>query len=257
MGMLDRIKKRSFDGFKEFVLSMETTGGAGRQQILMAGILEDPIFMSYVMKNVRTFDDFLNLPSGDIDTVLKTQDQIMSVMAKCIFGMPEDKIKSIESSIPKYMSKLKDELSYLKEVTPGEKEGAKYFILRIVRKLQQEENIEGFRWELPPNGIFHPRIYKDGKAEIYFESGVLAATGDIVKGRRFSAWKHYYDTGTLMAEGEYYEGLKTGVWIYYFGNGKIRSQGKYKSDLKQGQWKEWDRSGVETLAEFNDGIKKN
>lgn len=257
MGMLDRIKRRQFDGFKEFVLNMETTGSTSRQQILMAGILEDPIFMTYVMKNVRTFDDFLNLPSDEIDTVLKTQDQLMGVLAKCIFGMPEDKIMALESSIPKHLSRLKDELSYLKEVTPSEKEGARYYILKVVRKLQTQEDIHGFKWHLPSQDLFHPKVHKDGKFQIFFESGVLAAEGEIVKGKRNHFWKHFYDTGKLMAEGEYTDGLKSAVWVYYYGNGNIKSQGKYKADLKHGMWKEWDRTGVVSQVEYNEGVKKS
>ncbi len=257
MGMLDRIKKRSFDGFKEFVLNVETSSASSRQQILLTGILEDPVFMTYVMKNVRTFEDFINLPSDEIDTVLKTQEQMMGVVAKCVFGLDPVKMTAFESNIPKYLSKLKDELGYLKEVTPGEKEGAKNFILKAVRKLQAQESIQGFPWQLPSPNIFYPKTYKDGECEIYFESGVLAATGEVAKGKRSSIWKHFYDSGKLMAEGEYSDGLKIGVWAFYYGNGSIKSQGKYKSDLKHGQWKEWDRSGVMSLAEYLEGIKKD
>lgn len=254
--MLDRIKRRHFDGFKEFVLNMETTGSTVRQQILMAGILEDPVFMTYVMKNVRTFDDFLNLPSDEMEKVLSHQDQLIGVFAKCVFGMPDEKIMEFESMIPKFFVKIKDELSYLKEVTPAEKEGARYYILKIVRKLQMGEYINGFRWEHPPQDLFHPKVWKDGKAQIYFESGVLAAEGEIVKGKRNSFWKHHYDSGKLLAEGEYLDGLKTGVWVFYYGNGNIKSQGRYRQDLKQGLWKEWDRAGNMTQAEYSEGVKK-
>ena len=254
--MLDRIKRRHFEGFKEFVLNMETTGSTTRQQILMAGILEDPVFMTYVMKNVRTFDDFLNLPSDEMDKVLMHQDQLMGVFAKCIFGMPDEKIMALEGMIPKFFGRIKDELSYLKEVTPGEKEGAKYYILKIVRKLQMSEAINGFRWDHPPQELFHPKVWKDGKAQIYFESGVLAAEGEIAKGKRNSFWKHHYDTGKLLAEGEYVDGLKTGVWVFYYGNGNIKSQGRYRQDLKQGKWKDWDRNGSMSETEYNEGVKK-
>jgi hypothetical protein len=256
MGMLDRIKKRQFDGFKEFVLNMETTGSTSRQQIFMTGILEDPVFMTYVMKNVRTFEDFLNLPSDEIDAVIGHQDQVLGVLAKCIQGMPDDKIMSLESTIPKHMPKLKDELTYLKEVTPSEKEVSRFFIMKIARKLQMQESINGFAWQLPPQDLFHPKTLKDECQKIFFESGVLAAEGEIVKGKRCGFWKHYYDSGKLLAEGEYVNGYKSGVWVFYYGNGSIKSQGKYKSDLKQGFWKEWDRAGQISEAEFHEGVKK-
>jgi hypothetical protein len=256
MGMLDRIKKKKFVGFKEFVLNMETSGQSSRQLILMRGILEDPVFMANVMKNVRTFDDFLNLPSDEIDTVIKTQDQILGVLAKCFFGSPQSEISAFESMIPKYISRLKDELAYLTEVTPSEKEGAKYFILKLVRKLQMAETIQGFAWRLPPLEIFHPKVYKDGPTQIYFESSILAAEGDTLRGKRTNRWKHFYDSGKLLAQGEYHDGLKTGVWVFYFGNGSIKSQGDYKLDLKHGMWKDWDRAGVMSETDYIEGVKK-
>lgn len=253
--MLDRIKKKQLDGFKEFVINMETTGSVTRQQIFMTGILEDPVFMTYVMKNLKTFDDFLRLPSDEIDTVLKHQEQLIGVFAKCVFGLPEDKLMSFESVIPKHLAKLKDELSYLKEVTPSEREGARFYIMKLARKLQIQEDIRGFNWAFPPQELFHPKVFKDGKQKIYFESGVLAAEGDSIKNKRVGFWKHYYDTGKLLAEGEYSDGYKSGVWVLYYSNGSIKSQGKYKGDLKQGIWQDWDRNGVESKSEFHEGVK--
>lgn len=257
MGMLDRIKRKQLDGFKEFVINMETTPSATRQHIFITGILEDPVFMTYVMKNIKTFDDFLNLPSDEIDTVLKHQDQLIGVFAKCVHGLGEDKIMGLESVIPKHLSKLKDELSYLREVTPAERDGARNYILKTARKLQLQEAIRGFSWSHPPQDLFHPKTFKDGKQKIFFESGVLAAEGDCIKNKRVGFWKHFYDSGKLLAEGEYTDGYKSGVWVFYYSNGTIKSQGKYKSDLKQGSWQDWDRHGVETRSEFHEGVKKD
>jgi hypothetical protein len=256
MGMLDRIKKRQIDGFKEFVINMETTGAQTRGQIFTAGVLEDPIFMSYVMKNIRTFDDFLQINSDDIDTVLTTQEQILGIFAKCIFGNDQGKIMDLESVLPRLMSKIKDELSYLKEVTPAEREGAKFYIMKVARKLQTEEMIHGFQWKLPPQDVFYPKQYKDGEVKIHFESGVVAAEGDYQRGKRMGAWRHNYDVGNILAEGDYSDGLKSGVWVFYYNNGNLKSQGKYKSDLKHGLWKEWDRNGVMSEVEYADGVKK-
>lgn len=254
--MLDRIKKRQNDGFKEFVINMETTASVTRAQIFTAGVLEDPIFMSYVMKNIRTFDDFMNLDSDDIDTVLTSQDQIMGLFAKCIFGADEAKIMNLEAMIPRLMSRLKDEISYLKEVTPMERDGARFYIMKVARKFQMEEKINGFSWKLPPQDVYYPKVHKDGKVKIHFESGVVAAEGEYQKGKRLGQWRHNYDQGNVLAEGDYSDGLKSGVWVFYYSNGNIKAQGKYKSDLKHGLWKEWDRAGVMTETEYNDGVKK-
>lgn len=253
--MLDRIKRKQLLGFKEFVLNMETTGPATRQNILMAGILEDPKFMAYVMRNIKTFHHVLELPTEELEKVLSHQEQIVGVMAKCIFGEPDETIKSLETSLPRYSSRLKDEISYLNEVSASEKEGAKYYILKIVRKLQMNEEIHGFSWDLPPQDFFHPKVLKDGKCQIHFDSGILAAEGEILKGKRTLFWKHYYDSGSLLAEGEYNDGLKTGSWTFFYGNQKPKAEGYYRFDLKHGHWKEWDRSGVLAEVEYNEGVK--
>src|SRR4051812_19457142 len=109
MPMLDRIKKRQNDGFKEFVISMETSNPLTRGQIFTTGVLEDPIYMMHVMKNIRTFDDFLQLDSGELETVLNSQDQLMTLLAK---SMCKDvtKLNLFETNNPKIFSRLKDEL---------------------------------------------------------------------------------------------------------------------------------------------------
>lgn len=256
MGMLERIKKKHLEGFKDFVLNMETTGQLKRQQILIAGILEDPVFMTYVMKNVRNFNDFLTLPSEEVEKVLLEQEQLLGVLAKSLFGMTEEKIGEFTQSVPKFASKIHDELSYLKDVSTSEIDGARYYIIKIVRKLQMQELINGFRWQLPPQDLFQQKTPKDGPSKIYFESGILAAEGEVIKGKRTNFWKHYYDSGKLMAEGEYLTGLKHNAWVFYYGNGDIKAQGKYRSDLKQGLWKEWDRNGVLFQSEYYEGVKK-
>ncbi len=256
MGMLERIKKRQIEGFKEFVINLETSSGATRAQIFTAGVLEDPIYMDFVMKNVRTFEDFLNLSGDEIETVLESQDKLIGLFAKSLDGLAPDRIKEVESSITRLMSKLRDERSYLSEVTSQEREGARFYLLKIVRKLQMEEKIYGFSWNLPPQDLYYPKTYKDGLARIVFESGVLAAEGLYHKGKRLGTWVHNYDKGNLLAQGEYSEGLKSGQWSFYYPNGNLRSQGKYKADLKQGTWKEWDRSGALTEFEYDQGVKK-
>lgn len=257
MGMLDRIKKRQIDGFKEFVISMETTASSSRGQIFTVGVLEDPIFMSHVMKNIKTFDDFLTLDGDEIEKVIFSQEQLMGIFAKCLFNGPETDISSLESIVPKLISRLRDEISYISALTPAEKEGAKFYLMKVCRKLQQEERIRGFAWKLPPQDIYFTKTMKDGEMEVFFENGVLASKGNYTKGKRFGFWKHFYETGSLLAEGDYSDGLKTGNWVFYYSNNKVKSMGKYKDDLKHGLWKEFDRNGKEVEVEYAEGVKKN
>jgi hypothetical protein len=255
MSMLDRIKKRRYDGFKEFVVNIETTSSANRQHIFLNGVLEDPIFMSEVMKNIRNLEDFLNLPTHEISSVFQTQDQLIKIFAKCVFGWSAEKLVSLERVIPKYVSNIREELSYLNDVSNVDRESSIGFLLKTVRNLQAKELIAGFPWKLPPQDIFNPKIYVDGPVQITFESGLLAAEGPIFRGKRVSSWKHYYDSGQLLAEGEYSDGLKSGLWTHYYINGSKRSEGKYVGDLKHGQWKEWDRSGDLREINYVEGVK--
>jgi antitoxin component YwqK of YwqJK toxin-antitoxin module len=257
MGMLERIKKRQFDGFKDFVINLETTGFKSRSHILSLAILEDPVFMTYVMKNIKTFDDFLNLPTDEIEKVLESQDQVPHIFAKGLYGLDDHLIYSFKSTMPRFFSRLKDELSYMKDISKSEKEGAVFHLLKIVRNLQSDDKIQGFFWHLPPVEVFYPKLFKDGEVTIFFESGVIAASGPYLKSQREGTWKHFYDTGKLFAQGDYINGEKAGVWTYYYLSGAQKSQGLFKNDLKNGPWQEWDRSGVETLVHYKDGIKED
>lgn len=253
--MLDRIKKKQFQGFKEFVQSMEITAMPTRQQIFITGVLEDPVFMSWVMKNIKTFDDVMKLPGDDLDAILGHQDQILSLFAKTIKELSSDEIQEISKNVPRFASRLKDELSYLGEISATEKQGAKMYLVKTARHLQMEELIKGFGWALPPMELFYPKTYPDGFQEINFESGILAATGEYFKGKRSGPWKHYYDNGKLLAEGDYYDGHKLGTWTFFYSGGNVKSQGKFKLDQRQGIWKEYDREGKVTEHEFKDGSK--
>jgi antitoxin component YwqK of YwqJK toxin-antitoxin module len=257
MGMLDRIKKRQINGFKDFVISMETSSGQKRGQIFMAGVLEDPIFMSYVMKNIKSFDDFLKLDSEEIDAVLSSQEQILTLFAKYLHGSPQEILTSFETTIPRLISRLKDELSYLSQVTTSEKEGAKFYIMKVTRQLQMEEKIHGFSWRLPPQDVYYQKQLKDGQSTISFENGVVAAEGLLIKGRRMGEWKHFYENGKLLAQGDYFDSLKAGEWSFYYSNGDLKSRGKYKADEKHGLWREYDRNGTLSEVEYVEGFRKD
>lgn len=255
MGMLERIKKKQIDGFKDFVQNLEITAGSTKHQIFTTGVLDDPVYMSWVMKNLKTFEDFMKLPTEDIEEVLSHQDRIISIFVKCFWGEGEDKITGLESVIPRFMSQIRDEVSYIQNVTPSEKEGARYYMVKSVRKLMSEEKINGFRWELPPMDIFYTRTYKNGLVELFYESGAIAAKGPMEANKRTGQWQHFYETGQTLAFGDYYEGVKVGEWTFNYANGKVKSAGKYIADDKHGIWKEWDKNGEMKETVFSEGVK--
>lgn len=251
--MLERIKKKQLEGFREFVMNLETTSLQSRGQIFTSGVLEDPMYMSWVMKNIRTFEDFMKLPADEIEKVLSSQESMVNVFVRALDD--NSPLQSLETVVPKLMSKIRDEKEYVKDVAPDAKISARSHIMKVARKLQSTEIIMGFRWQLPPMEVFYPKTFKDGLTEICFDSGVMAAKGMMEKNKRIGPWVHYYDNGRMLAQGDYLEGLKEGNWIFYYSNGKERAQGKYFVDQRHGMWKEWDREGVVAEVEYKEGVR--
>jgi hypothetical protein len=254
--MLERIKKKQESGFKEFVVSMESANSQRRTQIFTTGVLEDPLYMAYVVKNIKVFEDVLKLDPSDINSVL-TLDKMIIFLAKALSDLNEEDLQKFEQLlIPKHVAKLREELKDLNgQVTVLEREGAKQFILMNVRKFQLEERIPGFAWSLPPKHLYVPQAYKDGPFMKFFEDGAKAVEGKYLKGKREGEWKHYYDKGSKFAEGEYLNGFKNGHWYFYYRDGKIRSEGIYVQDQKDGPWKEWDRDGNFVEVNYIEGVK--
>lgn len=254
--MLDRIKKKQISGFKDFVINIETASVEKRTQIFTTGVLEDPIYMNYVIQNVRSFKDLLALDDDDLSKLLLSQEQIFTLFAKSLFSSKELETYSFQTALPHLASRFKDEMSYIERVTPLEQEGARIYLLKLARKLQMEERIHGFKWALPPQEIYFPKVPKDGNQKILFVSGALAAEGEIFKGKRTGVWKHYFNSGKVLAQGDYLEGLKAGEWTFYYPSGEPKSQGMYKSDSKAGRWKEWDHQGNVSEVSYIEGIKQ-
>jgi hypothetical protein len=256
MAMLDRIKKKQWDGFKEFVESLEVTAPVQRSVIMLNGILEDPRFMSWVTKNLHSFKDFLALPTDEIEQVATSTESMLKVVAKALEATDPEGFQQFAPIFPKVFGRLRDEMGFLQNVSPAERESARVFLLKTVRKLQRQESIQGFRWNLPPQEIFLEKpAVKDGVVQILFEDGTLAAEGELHKGRRLGKWQHFYDNGKLLGEGDYVDGLKTGTWTFYFGNGELRAKGRYREDTRHGEWREWDREGSTRLVTWKDGKK--
>jgi hypothetical protein len=256
MGMLERIKKRSQTGFMEFISNLETTIPQSRSQIITSGFMEDPVYMTYVIKNIKSFDDFLQLSSDDIQKVITSQEQILMLFAKSLFGVELTVMNLLMQSPSPVWRKIQEEMVFLKNAAPLEIEGARYFIMKLAREFQIQEMITGFPWILPSEDVYLVKKYNDGLVKINFENGILASEGTYFKGKRIGHWNHYYPSGPKLAEGDYSAGLKFGKWIFYHQDGQMKAQGLYRNDVKQGPWKEWDQSGNLNEFIYKEGIKK-
>jgi hypothetical protein len=255
MSMLDRIKKRYQDGFKEFVLSLEASSSKVRGQIFLTGLLEDPVFMGHVVKNIKSFDDIISMGPEDLGVIISEDRQLIGVLATCLSNS-QTKIQSFEQRHPVLAPLVKEELSLMKSASPSEIEQAQQFFIKLTRKFQTQGKIKGFDWFLPPQEVYVSRRVSDGPVKIEFENGATAALGFHVKGKREGMWYHYYETGALLAVGNYSKGLKEGEWKFFYSSGKLKGVGEFRSDVRDGLWIDWDRSGKHTESTYENGTKK-
>lgn len=228
---------------------------ASRYSIVVTGILEDPAYMQWVTRNMKSFEQFLEFTSDDIEQVMRSNDSMMMMLARAMKNLDWEKYSP---NFSRFQGKLKDEIGYLTEVSPAEQEKAQFFILKAVRKMQREEKIQGFSWELPDQVIFHaPQFPKEGVVQLKFIDGSIAAEGEVLKGKRIGVWKHFYETKKLLAQGTYQEDLKEGLWTFFYANGEKRSEGRFLSDSRHAEWKEWSRTGELSLSQWTDGKRES
>ncbi|MBL7666037.1 MAG: hypothetical protein JNM93_12955 [Bacteriovoracaceae bacterium] len=243
--ILRRIKKKEYQGFKEFVRNLETTPLSRRVEIMQSAILEDPVYMTYAFKNMATPDEVLNYANDNIDAFIKTLPNAINTLAKAFYKTP--KIDFIKNTVlPKGLAKdFEEELNLLKDLKQGEKEAAGYMLVKTFRDLQEQEYVYGKAWNFPPAHILKEETgaKQEGHTILQFENGQTAAEGEVVKANREGVWVHYYENGVIMARGNWKGGSKEGEWTFWHSNGKKKAQGVYKEDAKVEGWQYFDREG--------------
>lgn len=257
MGMLTRLKRRELEGFKEFVCNLETTPESRRKEILQLAALEDPLYTSWVIKNITTINSILKLSSDQIDKVLKTIPNGINALAKAFYN--SEQIPFIkEQVLSRYMlSDFEEYLVAISALKKSEQEGSQFLILKVVRELQRKGEIEGPFWSLPPIDLMNEEKMTsfNGEVEIKFDNGAVAAKGTMLKSQRHGIWEHYFESAQIMARGFYRAGLKNGNWEFWYLNGKVKAKGAFKDDNKHGEWHEYDQTGTETLVKYEQGKK--
>lgn len=253
--MLSRHKKKGFEGFKYFACFLETLSLRKRKDIIESAILEDPVYMTWIFKNMITLDYLLHFDSKEVETFFSNAPNLLEVLAKAVLTHPlKDKI--LAEFLPTQMKKEIEEIfEIFKNIPTGAQQSSQYFLVSRIRKLQDEGAIREFSWKLPPRSIATESTHhiRSGDFILKYESGKIALEGQLDHTLRSGAWQHYYSNGQLMAEGEYQRGEKKGEWIFHYANGVIKSQGTFVEDRKSGEWKEWDTKGNEKIVTYSKG----
>lgn len=252
MGILDRIKKQEYTGLKEFVGNLETTSSFKRKEIMALGMLEDPVYMHWVAKNIMNMDKMLEVSPDFYQSLVKRQESYVGVIARAIYQSKYEKIY-LESCLPPFVLRLvKEEFTNIKNLKPEEQVGAQYSLFRQLRRMQEADEVRDNPWRLPSKDILQrkdPDI--NGVYEIKLENGKLAARGNLMGGKRTGQWTFYYEAGQVLAEGDFERGKKVGHWNFYYPEGKILFAGSFQDDNRFGIWSYYEPNGEKIEKEYS------
>ncbi len=253
MDMLKRIKKKETKGFKDFVQSLETTSQLKRKEIIVRGLIEDPLYMSWVMKNFIDYTYLFKLSTDELMTLMTRLTNGIQMFVKAFMDTVQEDVLIGELLTPGMTKNYKDERKCNKKIPNGVQVSTQFLIVKAIRDLQSEGALGPFLWKLPSVEILCVRKYppKDGVLELFYESEKLAAKGKMEKGLRHGQWLHFYENGKILAQGNYYRGQYHDYWEIKYPSGEPMSQGEYYQGEKIGEWKSWDLEGVEAIKKWS------
>jgi hypothetical protein len=256
MYTLTKHKKLGVKGFKTFVKNLELFPEHTVSTMTSIGMLEDPVYMKWALKNKIRFDNFLSL---DYESVLKVLDKMKPTsIQSLVFAMKghEEEDNFLKNNIEgKNLFQYNDFAEYI-TVTTKQFNIGKSRIMESMFELEMSGEIPSFSWSLPPENIIRGESHilaVDGSYILRYVSGKIALEGQLTHMLREGVWKHFYPNGSLLAEGVYLQGEKSGDWILYYADGQEKSKGSYKNDLKHGVWKEIDPKGEILVIKYKEG----
>src|SRR3989339_1150598 len=257
MNILTKHKKNGLEGLKKFVQFLEIAPEQKARDILSMALLEDPVYMKWVMANMISFDFIKTLDGKELEKIYL---QLANPIPTFVYALYKSEMEAsiLEKFNDSIRGRYKEELSLTKEVQRGKQIGCRNTIIEKIRALQKNRDITPFEWKIPeekillgPTGI----ISKDNQFSLFFENGQPALRGGLEKKLRAGLWKHYYPNGKLMAEGIYVDGEKMGEWKFYYADERIKAQGEFVENLKHGTWYEFEKDGKKVAVKYNRGRK--
>lgn len=244
--MLDRHKKLGVEGFKNFVRNIETTPKSKRDNVVDLSFVEDPIYVSYALKNILTIERVLELSLDDLKLFVGESEDNLLVFIKAfartkVFPEVEENILSKIAS----KSQVADLVGFAKKTNtpPGELQA---ILIKLLRNMIDQDKLKNFPWVFPDASSLNlGRLNgKTGPYSKRYETGKVALVGSLVRGKRNGIWDIFHENGKLFAEGQYDNGIKTGFWTFFHPDGGRKAYGNFSRDTKQGKWKLWDLNGV-------------
>lgn len=252
---LNRHKRKGIEGFKNFVMNLELFPSSTVREMIILGLLEDPVYLKYALKNRVTFNYLFELTQDDILLIISEFKNNLEVFAVALFGEEKEEF-FITNFLPPPMQRQYREVSELQALDPDKKDRARVMIMKKVFELEAKGELPQFSWLVPPQDVLlghSQKVTEEGELTQYYPDGTLALKGHVEKKLRVGDWEHFYPNGEIFAKGQYLSGEKTGSWRFFYPNGKLKSFGEYREDHKYGVWEEYKHDGSTLKIKYQDG----
>ncbi|MBL6989473.1 MAG: hypothetical protein ISR65_06830 [Bacteriovoracaceae bacterium] len=255
MELLKRHKKRGIEGFKDYVCFLEETPNEKVKDMIALGLLEDPVYMTWIVKNLVDYTYLSKLSSDDIYKIWGQLPNPVMIFVYALFKSPVEEDIVYNKFDDRMRRKYKDEAELVEAVQYSQQENCRLTIMKKIHELQKFRAITGFAWQVPSEKILIGENFElnRGMYVSKFEDGKVALKGRIASKMRDGEWDHYYPNGQLMARGSYQQGEKEGDWEFYYANGFNKASGYYLDNLKDGDWSEYDKDGNEEVFFYKRG----
>jgi len=255
MEMFHKHKKKDIDGFREFVLFFEQLSVAKQELILDVGILEDPLYLSWITRNMLTFLSLFELDQNDFNKIIPLIPNKFITLAKAFYKKTPEETELLARFPQTWIKQYKEEFELLKDMRINMQENSQALIIQSIRKHIKLIDYKKLSWKIPPIEIvtLQRNPLKDGTYEICYDNGNLAMAGDLEKYRRHGYWEFYFEDGNIATQGVYNQGLKEGSWSFYNKNCALKACGQFHQDHKEGPWEEWNREGIKKNKKYHRG----
>lgn len=258
MYTLKKHKKRGAAGFKDFVKNLETFPANTVKEMLLLGLIEDPVYLKWAMENRISFHYLTQLSSADVMTIFQNINSSLEILVMALKDSKEEE-DFIKSKFPSALQKqYYEEREYVNPDTT-QRTQARTKLMNTLFKLEETGILEKFTWNIPPVKILEGeelKLEEDGQSSLYYTppyENIMALKGPIEKGLREGLWHHYYPNAELIAKGHYVSGEKAGNWTFYYPDKSLWLEGKFVDGLKEGLWKEYTPQGQFTEIKYQKG----
>ncbi|MCY4523797.1 MAG: hypothetical protein OXB84_03565 [Halobacteriovoraceae bacterium] len=258
MNILSKHKRKGVDGFKRFVQNLESTSGKARENIVQTGLLEDPVYMRWVIPNLMTYNYIMKYNDDHVTKILHAMNNSIKIYIAAFFNTKMEK-EFIEEKLSNRLKRdYLDEKQFITSINESQEAGARKQILQAMRKLQNSYEIPPYKWDLPPSNVLdgtNQKIVPNSVFKLNFENGKPALIGKTKGKNRDGVWQHFYPNGNPMAVGPYSNGVKSGDWKFLYSNRTMKAEGKYLNDNREGKWLEYDKEGEVQTVTYREGKK--